>query len=241
MKKPLEAGKFFLDAASFVPLILFQVWISSSHAPRNMAVAAVAMLFCCLLIVVAAFRRDRPGYFDWAVTGYFAAISGALLFWPDDAAGLLRRYGVTGIYICLFIAAACPPLLGMEPFTVRYAGKTAPPDVWENPIFLKINGIMTYTWAGFFAVCMVLTLHPSVLMKVVLPNLLVLGIGFPFNSLFPDFYLKRLGIPSRSEREHGAREDMTENPAVFEGRSRLRFAAEATLRISASPPERREP
>lgn len=137
-------------------------------------------------------------------------------------------------------SAACSS--SSPPFTVRHAGKTAPPDVRENPIFLKINRIMTFAWAGFFAVCMVLTLHPSVLMKVVLPNLLIPGIGLPFNSLFPDFfYLKRLGLPSRSERKHGAREDMTENPALFEGRKCLRSAAEATLRISTSPPERREP
>jgi NAD(P)H-dependent FMN reductase len=52
------------------------------------------------------------------------------------------------------------------------------------------------------------------LMQIVLPNILVLGFGFPFNSLFPDFYLKRLGIPSRSEWRSTAQEDAGEGPAV---------------------------
>jgi len=37
-------------------------------------------------------------------------------------------------------------------------------------------------------------------MKVVIPHILIIGFGFPFNAFFPDFYLKRLGLPSRAEQ-----------------------------------------
>ncbi len=215
MEKQVKARQLLLNVASFIPLIFFQVWTSSYHAPGSMVIAAFAMLAYCILIIVTSYRWDKPGYFDWATTGYFTAICGSLLLWPDGATMLLRHYGVTGIYLCLFAVASCPPLFGMDPFTYHYAKKTAPPDIWKNPLFVKINRIMTFTWAGIFALCTILTFYPSFLMQIVLPNVLVLGFGFPFNSLFPDFYLKRLGIPSRSEWRRTAQENAGEGPAVY--------------------------
>jgi hypothetical protein len=35
--------------------------------------------------------------------------------------------------------------------------------------------------------------------KVVIPNLLILGFWFPFNRIFPDLYLRRVGLPARAE------------------------------------------
>ena len=222
MEKPVKAKQILLNVAPFIPLIVFQVWTSSYHAPGNMVIAAFSMLAFCILIIVIAYRWDKPGYFDWAIAGYFTAISGSLLLWPDGTATLLSHYGVTGIYVCLFTAASCPPLLGMDPFTYHYAKKTAPPDFWNNPLFIKINRIMTLTWTGIFALCIVLTLYPSFLMQIVLPNVLVLGFGFPFNSLFPDFYLKRLGhpLPIRVET-YGSGKRWRRRPQLPERHKRL--------------------
>jgi hypothetical protein len=185
MEKPVKARQIFLNVAAFIPLVLFQVWASSYHAPGDMLSAALAMLALCILIIVTAYRWDRPGYFDWAITVYFAVVSGSLLLWPEGVTALLRHYSVTGIYICLFTAAACPPLFGTDPFTYHYAKKTVPPDIWTNPLFIRINRIMTFTWAGIFALCIVLSLYPSFLTQIVLPNVLVIGFGFPSIFYFP--------------------------------------------------------
>src|SRR5271157_5397963 len=136
MEKPVKARQIFLNVAAFMPLVLFQVWASSYHSPGNMLIAALAMLACCILIIVIAYRWDNPGYFDWAITVYFTVVSGSLLLWPDRTTALLHRYGVTGIYICLFTAAACPPLFGMHTFTYHYAKKTVPPTIWTNQLFI---------------------------------------------------------------------------------------------------------
>ena len=68
-------------------------------------------------------------------------------------------------------------------------------------LFVKINLIMNYVWAGIFAVGIVLSLYPSIIMKTIIPNGLIVFFGFPFNARFPNFYLKRLGLPSLAEQK----------------------------------------
>ena len=65
---------------------------------------------------------------------------------------------------------------------------------------------MTFVWAGIFAAGIVLSLYPSLMMRTILPNGLILCFGFPFNSRFPDYYLRRLGLPTRAEQARMARE-----------------------------------
>jgi multimeric flavodoxin WrbA/putative sterol carrier protein len=54
---------------------------------------------------------------------------------------------------------------------------------------------MTFAWAGLFATCVVLSLYPSVITRALIPIALILGVGVPFNLRFPDYYLRRLGLP----------------------------------------------
>ena len=141
-------------------------------------------------------RWDKPTYFDWTVGAYFLVLSLSLALWPKAAGAIFTEYAVTGIYICLFSAAFFPPILGFDPFTYHYAKKSAPRAVWETPIFLTINRIMTFAWAGLFAVCVIVSLYPSVITRALIPIALILGVGVPFNLRFPDYYLRRLGLPS---------------------------------------------
>jgi hypothetical protein len=53
---------------------------------------------------------------------------------------------------------------------------------------------MTYVWVGMFALCIVLSLYPSVVTRALIPIALIVGFGIPFNFRFPDFYLRRLGL-----------------------------------------------
>jgi putative sterol carrier protein/FMN-dependent NADH-azoreductase len=200
VRKLSKAKQIFLYVASFPALILFQVWVRPDRTPESLLIMASSLLAYCALIILISYRWDKPGYFDWAMAGYFMAISAALLLWPEDASEYLRHYAATGIYVSLFTAAFLPPLLGMDPFTFHYAKKSAPPEAWNNPIFIRVNRIMTFVWAGIFAVGVFLSLHPSLFLRTILPNGLILCVGFPFNSRFPDYYLKRLGLPSRAEQ-----------------------------------------
>jgi len=145
-----RAKRIILSLAPFPAPIYFLVWMKPDRTPAAMAPVILAMLVYCALIILLAYRRgERPGYFDWAIAGFFAAV-GVFLFAPA-AALLIGRHAPTGFYLCLFAAAFLPPLGGMEPFTSQFAKKTTPPDRWDNPVFIRINLIMTYVWADIFA------------------------------------------------------------------------------------------
>ncbi|MGD2124948.1 MAG: SCP2 sterol-binding domain-containing protein [Desulfobacteraceae bacterium] len=213
MKKLTKARQIFLYLAPFPALAFFKIWAASGPEPGTLTIIALSMLAYCAIVIGIAYRWDKPAYFDWAVTAYFAIISFFFIFWPEFSSQFFAKYAVTGIYACLFSAAFFPPLLGMDPFTYHYAKKYTPEDAWENPIFVKINIIMTYVWAGLFAVCLLSSLYPSVFTRALIPLALILGVGLPFNFRFPDFYLRRLGLPTLAEQRHMAEEATQEESA----------------------------
>jgi multimeric flavodoxin WrbA/putative sterol carrier protein len=193
-----------LAVAPFAALVFFKFWAAPGRDPGTLLVVACAMLAYCLLGIGLAYRWDKPSYFDWAVGVYFLLASMSLALWPGAAGRIFARYSVTGIFLCLFVAALFPPLVGMDPFTYHYAKKYTPKYVWENPIFFTINRIMTFVWAGIFAVCVALSLYPSVFTRAVIPVAFIVGFGLPFNLRFPNYYLRRLGLPSLAEQRRMA-------------------------------------
>jgi putative sterol carrier protein len=201
-----RARRIFLTIASFPPLGFFKIWASLGQGADALLVVSCAMLLYCIAVIFLALRWDRPNYFDWAVAAYFAAVSLTLVLTPNSAGELLMKYSVTGIYACLFTAAFVPPLCGLDPFTYHYAKKSTPEAFWGNPIFVRINLIMTYGWAALFALCIALSLYPSVITRALIPLALILGFGIPFNLRFPDKYLKKLGLPSMREQKKMASE-----------------------------------
>ena len=209
MKKLSKPKQILVYVAPFPALAFFKIWAASSPQPSSLTVIALAMLAYCALMIGIAYRWDKPSYFDWAVTVYFAVVSASLFLWPEAASALFSTYAVSGIYACLFSAAFFPPLLGMDPFTYHYAKKYTPQEYWENPIFVRINRIMTYVWAGLFALCLLLSLYPSLITRALIPLALILGIGIPFNVRFPDLYLRRLGLPSLVEQRRMAQQEKT--------------------------------
>ncbi len=193
-----------LAVAPFPALVFFKFWAAPGRDPGTLLVVACAMLGYCMLVIGLAYRWDKPSYFDWAVGIYFLVASVSLAVWPEAAGRIFARYSVTGIFLCLFVAAFFPSLVGMDPFTYHYAKKYTPKDVWGNPIFFTINRIMTFAWAGIFAVCVVLSLYPSMLTRAIIPLAFIVGFGLPFNLRFPNYYLRRLGLPSLAEQRRMA-------------------------------------
>jgi multimeric flavodoxin WrbA/putative sterol carrier protein len=211
MKRLGKTKRLLLYAGPFPALAFFKIWAASNAGAASgsgsLTIVALFMLAFCTIVIVVAKRWDKPSYFDWTVGAYFALICLFLLVWPDSAGRILSRHSVTGIYGCLFAAAFFPPLFGLEPFTCHYAKKYAPEVVWNNPVFLRINRIMTYAWAGIFALSALLSLYPSIITRAVIPLGIILCVGLPFNLRFPNFYLKRLGLPSLKEQKEAALKD----------------------------------
>ncbi len=222
MQTPTKYQQIFLYVAPFVPLVFFKIWASIAVDTGSLLTVASAMLVCCLLVLWLAWRWDEPTYFDWTISAYFLTVVILLSLWPEPAGKVLQRYAVTGIYLCLFSASFLPAILGFAPFTLHFARKYTPQSLWGNSIFLTINRIMTFTWAGIFGICIILSLYPSVITRAVVPIIIIVGVGVPFNIRFPDHYLQRLGLPPLAAMRAGLG-----NPAV---------EAKATLSPSSRDP-----
>ena len=197
MKRLTGLQQKLLYIAPFPPLALFKIWAAPGRTPESLLIAAGLMLVYCIVVIIVSFILDKPTYFDWAVAAYFAIAACLLYTMPEKVGPFLREHAITGIYSTLFAVAFLPPIFRLDPFTYHYAKKTAPKEFWDHPIFININRIMTYAWAGIFAVCIAISLYPSLYTRALIPIALILGIGIPFNMRFPDYYLKRMGLPSR--------------------------------------------
>jgi hypothetical protein len=199
MNRAHKAIERFLLFASFIPLASFKIWASTPRPNESLLTIACIMVFICAGIIIIAYRIDKPSYFDWAICAYFISIALLLYLMPDIGRKIITHYAVTGIYLTLFMASFIPPVMGMEPFTSQFARKTSPPEVWRNPLFVRINRIMTFVWAGIFVSCILLSLYPSVITRACIPLMIIIFLGVPFNTKFPDFYLNKKGLPSRKK------------------------------------------
>ena len=172
--------KIFFFAAPFPAMAAFKIWASQEPGLTSLLAASAVMFVYCLMVLLLERHWWRPGYFEWVTTIYFAVIMISLAFWPQVAEKIWTQYSVTGIYSCLFSASFIPPLFGADPFTYHYAKLMTAEQYWDNPIFVKINRIMTNVWSTLFAVCIILSLYPSIITnpqfissnKVSLSNLL---------------------------------------------------------------------
>ena len=199
-RKPTRVQQIFLYIAPAPALAFFKIWASLGREPDSLLAAGCAMLAYCAFILVVARHWDKPTYFDWTVCGYFFVLVACLALWPSATGAIITEYAVTGIYTCLFVTAFFPPVLDLSRSLITLPRSPRLSAVWVNPIFVTINRIITFTYAGIFAVWIVLSLYPSVVTRAL--NFLYssdLRAALPFMLRFPDYYLKRLGLPSQAE------------------------------------------
>lgn len=207
MKNMGKAKRIVLTAGLIPVLILQQICAQFSSTPAQLFFWSTLLLFLGVVMLLPTWRLEKPSYLDWALAAYLATIWLSLLFLPVRAFALVRSYPATGVYLCLFAAAFFPPAFGKEPFTCRYARRSTPVDRWKSPLFMKINLMMTFVWAGIFAASFVLSLYPSPWMQTIAPLFVMLGFGLPFNARFPDLYLQWLGLPSLAEQRRAKPEE----------------------------------
>lgn len=130
---------------SFAPWITYAA-VSSVLDWR--AAAAIA-----LVVAIRATRRDRLEHGDvddlTRATGwFFAGLTALSLFDPTSP---LHRFTPALSLATLGIAATWSLLRG-EPFTMTLAKRAAPPEVWDEPLFIDANVRITTAWACSFLV-----------------------------------------------------------------------------------------
>jgi hypothetical protein len=80
--------------------------------------------------------------------GYFAALAAVAFALPDSG---LRHYS-GGLSLAWLAVTAWATLAFGRPFTTGIARRQAPREVWDSPVFLRINRVLTAFWAASFTV-----------------------------------------------------------------------------------------
>lgn len=174
---------------------------------RPDAMRPFAVIGIVLMLLVAALRRRAGGVsaIDRGIL-VFMAING-IAFWvfPQTLGAVVALFPTGTLYGVLFLIVALPAALKKQYFTEYFAKQTTPEAVWETDIFKAINRRMTWIWAALFATAASVTAIPhlfalpgglfmGLLFQIVLPGMVLAGIGIPLNSRYPGHYQRRLGI-----------------------------------------------
>jgi hypothetical protein len=192
MMRRLKKGFFMVSAWPSVGIY----WFLTLGAKWDQWTATSFALLYAAGYTLTAIRDGRVTKLDYGVVLFWAGGLGVAGFVPFLADLYFRTYFTPFLYLSLVLVAWLPILFRKEPFTVAFARRTTPEIYWKTDVFLTINRIMTGVWGGIFAVCAVIGLYVSPAFQIILPVILLLGVGLPFNRRFPDYYLKRLGFPS---------------------------------------------
>ncbi len=178
---------------SFAPWIAFAAG-SAIGDWRYGAAAALATG----VVVLAQQRRGHGVELLTAVTTAFFAVILPIAMTNSDA--WMRQY-MAALSLGTLGAAATASLLVRKPFTVAIARQSTPPELWDNPLFLRVNAVITSVWAASFAVtavvCAVLAhQYPDVVPLWVMAQVIGFVVPVRFTRTYPDRVRARILGPA---------------------------------------------
>src|SRR5271156_5157551 len=179
---------------AFAPWVLYGVASGLNHWRG----ASGGGLILCLGSLGGGRDRGRSiKLMDWTMLAFFAIASVMTI---GLRSAMFPVYNAVIVWSC-FAAAAWGSVAIGRPFTAAYARENAPPEFWNNPIFVRLMWLMTLVWCGlmtvnigFAAIGVILggKIAPPVF-GFAMPTVLLIC-GFVFNSRFPADYFARYGI-----------------------------------------------
>jgi hypothetical protein len=182
----------------FAPWIVFTV----VAGPSTWLWAALAALVVALVLAVPSWLRAKEiGVLEVAGIAFFGVLcvlalvlDPADLQWVEDRAQLLSSL--------VLAAVAGGSLAVRRPFTEYYARQAVPRERWSNPLFRRVNMVITAVWAVTFlliAVCdLVVVVAPGsgALFNWVLPVLLIVA-AVVFTKRYPE-RVRRAAVAART-------------------------------------------
>jgi len=142
----------FVDGYVRSPLAGIAPWILMAviNGPGRFEEAASVALALALLTLWVGSRRGVPVHLlEGFTVVYFAVLAVLGLVASDGAIEWLQLWAGELSNIAL-AAFAIVTLLIRRPFTLAYARDTTPEEHWDNPIFVRINYVISAAWAGAF-------------------------------------------------------------------------------------------
>jgi all-trans-retinol 13,14-reductase len=171
----------------------FAVWITYGVLSGSgyWIVAALGALAIASAIVAHEHRRNAITIMDCTTVVYFVF---TLITTIAIGPWLFKNYNVFLTWTVFALVTWTTLLIGF-PFTIQYAREQTPVEVWEHPLFTRLNVILTVIFGLMFTVNAVLgvlalmTGHVIVLGLIVPIALLISAIVF--SSIYPKSYAER--------------------------------------------------
>lgn len=234
-----KSSEKVLFITSFLPVTVFKIIARVGDADLKQAkLAVVAGLILAIIQYVLARRILKYNtYMEKAFLGFLLVGTGWVFVLSGNWAYLFVDNSVALLYFTLFLMAILPQLFGYDPFTYAIAKQWYPESVWGMPDFRTINIHITYVWATIFFLAFLSSAigQGKPLFSIVIPLIMVLGIGVVFSKKYPDYYLKRKYqvSPKQATSVPATVAELIEGmPRVFNPSAAVGLSAEIQFNIS---------
>ena len=152
------------------------------------------------VVVLVQQRRGHGVELLTAVTTAFFAVTLPIAVTNSDVG--MRQY-MAALSLGTLGAAATASLLARKPFTEAIARQSTPPELWDNPLFLRVNAVITSVWAASFAVTAVVCAalahqYPDVVPLWVIAQVIGFVVPARFTRTYPDRVRARILWPARA-------------------------------------------
>ena len=180
-----------------IALFAFLPWLVYifSSAGNHWGVATAGGMIMCLVYLSVLSGQATIKLMDLTTLAFFVIAS---ILTIGLHSNVLATYQVMIIWSFYAVAGWASVVLGM-PFTAAYAREEQPPEVWNLPIFHRVNWIMTLFWCGLFSINVffgVIAVMVGGNLGRLVPGFLIptglLIYGFIFSRRFPMRYVARV-------------------------------------------------
>lgn len=184
-----------LFITSFIPVIVFKVVARIGAATLTQAKVATTagLILAGIQFALSKKFAKRTTYLEKAFLGFLGFGTAWVYLTPSHLSSLFVDHSTTLLYFVLFLTTLIPQIFGYDPFTYAIAKQMAPEGVWNTPQFRMINLHLTYFWSGIFFINFLSSWfgHGKPLFSILIPLIIILGIGLPVVRIYPYYYLKR--------------------------------------------------
>ena len=184
-----------LFITSFVPVIAFKVIARVGDATLAQAkfAAVIGFVLAAVQLILSKKIIKHTTYLERAFLGFLAVGTTWVYLAPPNASSIFVENSTALLYFVLFLTTLIPQLFGYDPFTYTIAKQMTPEPVWNTLHFRKINLHLTYFWSVIFFVNFLSSAlgHGRPLFSILIPLIIILGIGLPVVRIYPRHYLKR--------------------------------------------------
>ena len=188
-------AKTILFITSFIPVIVFKVVARIGDATLAQAKMAtlLGLILAGIQFTLSKQFIKHTTYLEKAFLGFLGFGTAWVYLTPPGFSSLFVDHSTTLLYFVLFLTTLIPQLFGYDPFTYAIAKQMAPERVWNTPQFRTINLHLTYFWSVIFLINFLSSWlgHGKPLFSILIPLIVILGIGLPVVRIYPNYYLKK--------------------------------------------------